>query len=166
MPSLRPRSDHQEAVSRRLALLSAELAEQHPERVTEGLPEEPALVRVPGRHADRRSPIEQPSWRGRWALGPQHLVVVAVLAAVGIGLTAWWVVRSQPRVVEAPEQVVPTGAGATLAGASPAAAEPTGGASVSTTASGSVTVDVAGRVRRPGIVVLDGGARVVDAVRA
>ena len=31
---------------------------------------------------------------------------------------------------------------------------------------GSVTVDVAGKVRRPGIAVLDSGARVVDALQA
>ena len=43
--------------------------------------------------------------------------------------------------------------------------EPSEAASTSA-ASGSVTVDVAGRVRRPGIAVLDAGSRVVDALKA
>jgi competence protein ComEA len=37
---------------------------------------------------------------------------------------------------------------------------------VATTAGDTVTVDVAGKVRRPGIAVLDAGTRVVDALRA
>ncbi|MEQ6902976.1 ComEA family DNA-binding protein, partial [Nocardioides sp. YIM 152588] len=42
----------------------------------------------------------------------------------------------------------------------------TGSAPGAAAGGGEVTVDVAGRVRRPGIVVLDAGARVVDAVEA
>ena len=41
-----------------------------------------------------------------------------------------------------------------------------GSSTGSSTESGTVTVDVAGRVRRPGIVVLAAGARVVDAIKA
>ena len=44
-------------------------------------------------------------------------------------------------------------------------ASPTPSAATATT-SGSVTVDVAGKVRRPGIAVLDAGSRVVDALDA
>lgn len=156
MPPFRDRTGHQEAVSRRLAQLGAELAGQHPGREEPRVPG-PAIP-VPGRHAARRAEPDGRSGRGRWGLAPTHLVVVAVLAAAGLALTAWWVVRSQPSVVEAPPPVVPSGTTPTLTGATPAAATPS--------ASGTVTVDVTGEVRRPGIVVLDTGARVVDAVEA
>jgi len=160
MPSFRDRTGHQEAVSRRLALLSAELAAQHPEPDEEDAAPE---IPVPGRHAARRfGPPPARGWTGRWRLGPAHLLVVAVLAALGLGLTAWWAVRSQPEVVEAPTPLAPVGS---LTGGTPVADAPSAPAA-SSTAGGSVTVDVAGKVRTPGIVVLDAGARVVDAVTA
>ncbi len=118
-------------------------------------PEPPVMPR-PGRHAARR----------RWAvstprlpeLGASQLAVVAVVVAVGLALTAWWVVRDQAAPVQ-PAAAHP-----------PATAEPlAAGATTSVDAGatdGSVTVDVTGKVRRPGIVVLDPGARVVDALEA
>jgi competence protein ComEA len=200
MTSLRPRADHQEAVSRRLALLTAELAssqaaepaetpvgsadkpwleghtrirplravpDSHPEPVA--APHLPApVVPVPGRHAARRgaAALLPEAMRGRVALGPTQLVIVAVLVAVGIAVTGWWVVRGDSQRLEAPSAPGTTGtslsgAATPLADATPAAA---GGAQ--TPAAESVTVDVTGKVRDPGIVVLDGGARVVDAVEA
>jgi competence protein ComEA len=166
-----------DAASRRLALLAADLgaadddftrvvparravppALPPPEPdpvVVEPPPGPPALPR-PGRHAARR--------RLQWAavrlpgLGAAQLTVLALVVAAGIALTAWWVVRDQS------EPTMP-------AAAEPAAtAEPlvaaTPGVGASPTTSGEVTVDVTGKVRRPGIVVLDTGARVVDAVAA
>lgn len=163
MPSFHDRVRHQEAVSRRLAQLGAELAAQRPE------PDPPAAVAsgvpVPGRHAARRG-APGPGL-GSTRFGTSHVLVVAVLAAVGLGITAWWAVRSQPEVVDAPAPVAPTDVEASRAGASPAVSGLDGPtAAVSPTAAGTVTVDVAGRVRRPGIVELDVGARVVDAVAA
>lgn len=115
----------------------------------------PALPR-PGRHAARR----------RWAgitphlpeLGAAQLTVVAVIVAAGVAFGAWWVVRDQAAPAEsvAPQQpasVAPLATGATSS-SGPGATE------------GTVTVDVTGKVRRPGIVVLDSGARVVDALEA
>ncbi|GAB2459320.1 hypothetical protein GCM10027062_43950 [Nocardioides hungaricus] len=138
MPTRRPTAEHQEAVSRRLALLSAT-------RPPSG---DPPAVPIPGRHASRRP---------RLALGPPQLAVVAVLVAVGLAVTAWWVVRGAPERVEAPS-VDPVGAATPLAEMSPVAAA----ASPAET----VTVDVTGKVRRPGIAVLDAGSRVVDALKA
>jgi competence protein ComEA len=94
------------------------------------------------------------------ALGPAQLSVVAVLVALGLAVTAWWVVRSDPTPVApvAPASPDPGAALATPSG------EPTG--PTPDTADGTVTVDVAGKVRRPGIAVLDVGARVVDALEA
>ncbi len=95
-------------------------------------------------------------------LAPAHVAVVAVMVAVALAVTTWWVARDQPVGTAGPpatagESVEPLLAAATPTaspGASPGAAE------------GTVTVDVAGKVRRPGIVVLDKGARVTDALSA
>lgn len=105
--------------------------------------------------------------RGRVALGPGPLAVVAVLVAVGLAVTAWWVVRTEPTAVApVPPQTVdalatPAAPVSPVGGGGAATGEPATGA----VATGTVTVDVAGRVRRPGIVVLEAGARVVDALR-
>jgi competence protein ComEA len=91
-------------------------------------------------------------------LGPAHVAVVAVLVAVGLAITTWWVARDRPEPVApvSAEPVAPLVGGGSSAPASPTAAA----------SGGSVTVDVAGKVRRPGIVVLDQGARVTDALKA
>jgi competence protein ComEA len=88
--------------------------------------------------------------------------MVAVVVAVGLAVTTWWVVRGDPREVAAPPGVQPVPGLATPA--APVIAAP--GGPVSSVTAGQVTVDVAGKVRRPGIVVLDAGARVVDAIEA
>ncbi len=90
-------------------------------------------------------------------LGPGALAVVAVAVALGLGVTAWWSLRSEPVPVAPPGPLAATSPLAEPA-VEAAPADPTQG-------SGSVTVDVTGKVRRPGIVVLETGARVVDALR-
>lgn len=202
----RPTTDHQDAVARRLAQLSAELAGSRPEpdpevededeeapyvmapthtrvraprREVPVVPEEPdppvetemepAPVPRPGRHAARRlgrsvSGVVPETMRGRVALGPSQLALVAVLVAVGLALTAWWVVRGDPRQVAAPVTAQPVPGLATPApGSVPAPAAP---GSATDAPGEQVTVDVAGKVRRPGIVVLGAGSRVVDALEA
>ncbi len=160
-------------MARRLELLSAELAgvrgdppvqPREPPHDQEHPP--PPLVPEPGRHAARRGGASE-RWlpepvRGRVGLGAPQLAVVAVLVALGLAATTWWVVRADPDpVAPVAPAAAPTEALASPAGdPSPAAGE-AGGA-----AEGSVTVDVAGKVRRPGIAVLDSGARVVDAIKA
>ncbi len=138
---------------------------------------EPPPVPVPGRHAARRrrvlaAAVPEPL-RGRAWLGPMQVTVVAVLVAVGLAVTTWWVVRGDPEpatagpslpaasgaLVSVAEQPVPSPPAVSPSGASPSGG-PAGGAGAS------VTVDVAGKVRRPGIQVLDAGARVVDAIEA
>ena len=189
MPTRRATSEHQDAVSRRLALLSAELAgdrppdpaswwdEEPPEHTRvrargqgpPAPPPEPPTVPVPGRHAARRrialAALVPESLRGRVALGPAQLAVVAVVVALGLAVTCWWVLRSSPERLEAPP-VTPAPVALTSTppqtGASPVAAQSPG----SPVAASRVVVDVTGKVRRPGIVVLDAGARVVDALEA
>lgn len=254
MRSRRPSAEHQEAVSRRLALLSAELAaaqrratdeaddfwlprgpghdgaspdwddldglgdlEDLPDerrsawtsdhtrvrprpatRTTPGPPPPPLVpqpdsapipaqavpppvpppVPEPGRHAARRSralaataaDLVPETLRGRAAFGSAQLTVVALVVALGLAVTCWWVVRGDAGAPVAPTPV-DTSPVADLvevpdptAEAAPAAEPPTPGSEAG--AAGEVVVDVAGKVRRPGIVVLDAGARVVDALDA
>jgi competence protein ComEA len=174
-------SEHAEAVSRRLATLSAELAavrgEPDASTHTRVRPSEqppvPVVLPVPGRHASRRLRI------GGLQLGPVHLAVVAVVAAVAVGLAAWWAVRDQAEAVplspveatSSPLAEVPP-AGAPEPGSSDPASGPATGpatdpaSSPGASTSGELVVDVAGKVRRPGIAVLPPGSRVVDALKA
>jgi competence protein ComEA len=130
----------------------------------------PPTARMPGRHASRRTPV---SWslgvtdavRGRVALGAGQVAVVAVLAVVGLALTCWWLVRSAGHEVVAPTALrTPRAALATPDGVGPS--DTSAGASPAAESRARVVVDVAGKVRRPGIAVLRQGARVVDALRA
>jgi competence protein ComEA len=227
----RSRTQHQEAVSRRLAQLSAELAASRPDlpapegeteggasddwwaehtrvaaprpapRVVSAPPEMPApapapaqvvedelapAVPRPGRHAARRrlapgravADLVPEPLRGPVGLGPAQLAVVAVLVAIGLAVTCWWVVRGDaepaPGRPEAAAPASPVGSAAALE--TPSAGPEVGGGLAGETSVGSVpgegvpagevTVDVAGKVRRPGIAVLESGSRVVDAIEA
>ncbi|WP_202033121.1 helix-hairpin-helix domain-containing protein [Nocardioides sp. WS12] len=119
----------------------------------------PPALPVPGRHAARRRVRLVP--RGLPVLAPVHVAVVAVMVAVALAVTTWWVARDQP-VSSGPPAAAGESVEPLLAAATPTAT-PTGSPGV---ADGTVTVDVAGKVRRPGIVVLDKGARVTDALSA
>jgi len=128
----------------------------------------PTTVRMPGRHASRRTsgwslPVPD-ALRGRIALGPGQVAVVAVVAVIGLVATCWWLVRGTGHQVAAPTALTtPRAALATPdtgGGTSGVAASP------STGAKAKVVVDVTGKVRHPGIAVLRQGARVIDALRA
>jgi competence protein ComEA len=151
-------------VARRLELLGAELAvvrgraavdpdESTHTRVRSGrerAPEVlPAAVPVPGRHAAR----------GRLTLGAAQLAVVAILVLAALAGTAWWVLSGDRPEVVAPAAPRPAGDLVSVSRGPSPSGSPSGGG-------GSVTVDVAGKVRRPGIAVLDAGSRVVDALEA
>ena len=174
-------SEHAEAVSRRLATLSAELAavrgdpddvadpahghtrvRERPDPFPAPVPAPgpaPVVPSVPGRHASRRLQVVG------LQLGPVHLAVVAVVAALAVGLAAWWAVRDQARAVPvAPAASGPAGSATPLAPVVPSDAA--GGASAPTDPGEELVVDVAGKVRRPGIAVLPAGSRVVDALEA
>jgi competence protein ComEA len=114
--------------------------------------------------------------RGRAGIASHHLTVLALLIAAVVALAAWWVLRSEPQPVEpptlssrpmsgigltpSPGMASPFDVTASTAGAVPSA----GG--IASPASGRVVVDVAGKVRHPGIVELPAGSRVNDAIRA
>lgn len=174
-----------DAAARRLALLAADLGAADPEPqvadswlpdhdVTRVVPSRraapagptaplpgptaaavpPPAVPRPGRHAARRRSSFAVRLPG---LGAPQLTVLALVVAVGIAVSAWWVVGDQSR--PAPPSARPAATAEPLVATDPSAG-------VSATSGGEVTVDVTGKVRRPGIVVLDAGARVVDALAA
>lgn len=120
--------------------------------------------------------------RGRVALGPAQVGLVALVLACGVLWAAWATSRTGPEpvassgpVVVTPSAAAPTSASA-LSTAGSTAASP-GAAAVNGTplaapvagapaAAAELVVDVQGTVRRPGIVVLPTGSRVVDALDA
>lgn len=103
--------------------------------------------------------------RGRVGLGPGPVLLVVALVALAVTATALVVMRmggdaeavlhptELSTASDAPSPLIPAPSPA-ASGASPAAG-----------AAGSVTVDVAGKVRRPGVATLPAGSRVVDALR-
>ena len=91
--------------------------------------------------------------------------MVAVVVAVGLAVTCWWLVRGSAHDAPALAAARTPGLISISPAAEPVGDVPSAGQS-SGAASGTVTVDVAGKVRHPGIAVLDAGARVVDALEA
>lgn len=164
-------SDAATLAQRRLAALAEHLA---PARVPGGeVPDETSLSTRPtapaggvGRHRGRPRASEL----GQWSVSRQHVVVAAVAAALLVLLAAWWFLRAVPHgdpVRLASSRSVPAHAPSTsldvAAAVPPTAASPVG---APVTTAGTVVVDVAGKVRRPGIVELPVGSRVVDALEA
>lgn len=113
------------------------------------------------------------SLHGRVALGPAQLGVLALLLACGVLWGAWATTRADAEPVPAARPVVvpppSPSAGALATGsplAVPAGSAPAAGSTSGTAAVAELVVDVQGTVRRPGIVVLPPGSRVVDALDA
>ncbi|QNN53363.1 helix-hairpin-helix domain-containing protein [Nocardioides mesophilus] len=142
--------------------------------------------RSPGRHARRPVPhaTAAGAWlldrlpatmQGRAGLGVGHVALLSLLVAVALGVSAWWAVRSADPgelVVARPASSGPSALVGTVAQATADASQasapgpgPAAGASAGA-APAALVVDVAGRVRHPGIVRLPPGSRVVDALEA
>ena len=207
----RPSPAHQEAVSRRLALLSAELAAVRPgpcrpRRTTPGRRVRPPGDRPPGCRASGRrrtrrprrcpcpggtppvasavpSPTRSPRPCGAACCSARprsrssRCSSPSASRSPAGGWSAATPARSSrrsrrrrpaarpagfPGVPAAPAAPLPFGATGAPGPAGPSRRRPRPGRR----RPGSVTVDVAGKVRRPGIAVLDAGARVVDALEA
>ena len=173
-----------EAARRRLALLGEELArsgfppgqatpdehDEHDEEPSAAEIAEPAVIAAPGRHT-RSRPVPWSgrgvAWvrdrlpatlQGRLSLGAGHVAALAVLAAVALVVTAFVTIRARPTVEAVPQAHTSPAetAASVLSTVAPTAAPSAGGM---------VVVDVAGKVRRPGIATLPAGSRVVDAIR-
>jgi competence protein ComEA len=169
------------AARRRLALLGEQLARSGFPAATEDRgdalddqddlgPLEPAPVKEPGRHS-RGAPAPRSdrgvAWlqdrlpatlQGRVSLGVGHVAVLAVVAAVALAVTAYVTIRARPTVEPVPA--------AHTSSAPPSSAPPAGAPpATGETPAGTVVVDVAGRVRRPGVATLPAGSRVIDALR-
>lgn len=148
-------------------------AEPHQTRSDDDLGGRVAQVKG-GRHAARRSAVHE---YGRWDITTYHVTLAALTVAVLIAVTAWWVLRGIPeQSVITSERTLPSSASVTTAtdplkptpsdGDPSVTTSPVLGGSTSSTMGESVVVDVAGKVRRPGIVELPVGSRTVDALES
>ncbi|MFZ0142214.1 MAG: SLBB domain-containing protein, partial [Aeromicrobium sp.] len=101
----------------------------------------------------REKPDDAPVVTAR-RIDAAHLrVLVTIAVAAGVLLT-WWLLSERPRT-SSPDPI----------SLSAEATSPPGGAEASgALASGQLVVDVAGKVKRPGIVTLPAGSRVHEAV--
>jgi competence protein ComEA len=101
----------------------------------------------------------------RFRVGVDRRVVAAVavlaLVAVALALVGWW--RARPQSVDAPPTTV-AGSGSAVAATGHSVGDPPTPSPVGS--AGPVTVHVAGKVARPGVVVLPPGSRVADALQA
>jgi competence protein ComEA len=101
----------------------------------------------------------------RWALAPRHIAVVAVILVLGLVWAGWSVFHSRPEVIPDARPSPPAVGGVTqpsTSGGSPVAQPSASGAITTPPGPQEVVVDVAGKVRRPGLVRARPGSRVAD----
>jgi competence protein ComEA len=169
-------SDAAAAARRRLAAIAAEFdrgplpdagSPLAPSSPAPAAPSSPSVGSEGGRH---RAGTGTRPW-GRWRLTVQHVAILALAAVALVALAAWWALRAVPHPEPVPLATSRSGTAAAMppptSPGTPSASTPTGGVPASNAATPSgIVIDVTGKVRRPGIVELPSGSRVVDALKA
>jgi competence protein ComEA len=165
------------AARRRLAALAAE----SPVRATASTGDEHQRSEFDGGgdQTARSAPQHAAASAGlvsRLGVNAQHVTVTALLVVGLVVGVAWWALRSVPsahpvdvssrRAAAFDGSPAPPSSPANPAPASSAGGVAVGGAGTSPSSASVLVVDVAGKVRRPGIVELPPGSRVVDAIAA
>lgn len=167
-PLAPPPETRAEVARRRLEQLAASFEASAPTGAAGREPPSPAHpdpapsgARLPGHR--RAEPRATPHLR----LESVHLRLVAVVAVAAGVLLAWWLLAQRPSTTALAEPVG-VAAGTAPAGepAAPGQAADPQAAPVAATEEADVVVDVAGKVRRPGIVTLPAGSRVHEAIEA
>jgi len=105
----------------------------------------------------------------RWQPDRRALTAVAVAVVVAGLITAWWVLSARPRhlAVRSSAAAVSAGSGGPTGSSSGAGSSgPASPYATASTTAAPLVVDVAGKVRHPGVYRLAAGSRVIDAVRA
>lgn len=129
-----------------------------------------------GRHVAASSPLQRVAGRildylpmpvrGRLGVTSQHVSVVAVVLAVSLAAGSWLFLRSRPAPVSSAPRAPVVAPSVASAAATPSSSTAIAPATSAQPTPSVVVVDVAGKVRNPGIVELPAGSRVVDALKA
>jgi competence protein ComEA len=122
-----------------------------------------------GRHLSASGSARREAGRDGLTEGRSYVVLAVVVIAVVVTLSVWVVLRSlsRPAPIElTTREFTPSATDGSSPSSETAMAGSSGSAAPTIGASQTVVVDVTGKVRKPGIVELPVGSRVVNALRA